>query len=235
MYQDIRNNKRYLWNIEAEAGQSPNCTICKGMLPVGLLNARDDMVFGPSAYVLSCGHMFHDQCLERHFKTASEEGRKLSCKACEAVMECDHCGTKARVLELPKLIENEDDLDDVPMTIPEGGYLPPKCLRCRSSDSWMADRGEQEVIKMLSMVPSRNGKSEPGDVAVRKQLGVFIDAEEKKNKGKMPEINEIREIAERELEVAREVILRNLGFVYYGRQIFLRQAREDLDKTDCWL
>ncbi|EGR45752.1 uncharacterized protein TRIREDRAFT_110763 [Trichoderma reesei QM6a] len=189
---------------KAEAGQSPNCTICKGMLPVGLLNARDDMVFGPSAYVLSCGHMFHDQCLERHFKTASEEGRKLSCKACEAVMECDHCGTKARVLELPKLIENEDDLDDVPMTIPEGGYLPPKCLRCRSSDSWMADRGEQEVIKMLSMVPSRNGKSEPGDVAVRKQLGVFIDAEEKKNKGKMPEINEIREIAERELEVAHE-------------------------------
>ncbi|OTA07151.1 hypothetical protein A9Z42_0080280 [Trichoderma parareesei] len=105
------------------------------MLPVGLLNEREDMVYGPFAYVLSCGHMFHDECLERHFKTASEEGRKLSCKACRASMECEHCGRKARVLELPKLISDEDDLDNVPMTVPEGGDLPPKCLRCRVSDS----------------------------------------------------------------------------------------------------
>jgi hypothetical protein len=73
--------------------------------------------------ILPCGHAAGHKCLRAWFRLED------SCPFCRMVLRYPICGHKV----LPRLLTS-NTIHVLPRTIPDGGALPPICLKCVHSD-----------------------------------------------------------------------------------------------------
>ncbi|CAG7559247.1 unnamed protein product [Fusarium equiseti] len=106
------------------------------------------------AFILPCGHMFGQSCIEEWMKGARRRHYKYSCPACRATMkQHSKCGHPIRGRCIPP---SRDEYPNVSSVRSEGGGQLSRCTRCVAT-------GAIKLLKKL--VGNHHVELEPGQTA----------------------------------------------------------------------
>lgn len=175
-----------------EVSIEASCMSCGSLLemPDALMPADYPQLEAVPLVVLPCGHMFCSHCLDKHFEFKYELTRTLhhqhyalwedvcpDCPMCRLPLRYETCLHDMEFRAYDPVRPREDQL---PLTIPEGGWIADTCQACAAED---AEDGIVEFSYMvLPDLPRANytrptvGGPEHADEARRHLVSMIRDA-----------------------------------------------------------
>ncbi|KAJ3537264.1 hypothetical protein NM208_g6387 [Fusarium decemcellulare] len=100
------------------------CSICFETMVV---HPNQDGHDGHGPCILPCGHMLGSSCLTNILKYNTQARRGICCPTCRGKLKHRACGHVFEGLAMPTSVEG---LEDIPLTISEGGRLSKRCIDC---------------------------------------------------------------------------------------------------------
>ncbi len=126
------------------------CVLCSADMELRLGTPGEEATDHTPA-LFPCGHVFGSACIDRWIEVS---GGKASCPVCRWSASYSKCGHKV----LPKKLDMVN-IFDCPRTLPDGGYIPARCLECRWEDAcWetrMATGPDRSTYDYFLALPDR--------------------------------------------------------------------------------